>query len=67
MTTVIFAKNVKDLTEVMLKDTTEGKTYSRYTIEQRTEKIYSDPKAGNAWKCARWEILGQEYETREKE
>lgn len=66
MTTVIFAKNVKDLVEVMLKDTTEGKTYARYTIEQRMEKIYSDPKAGNVWKYAHWEILGQDYETWEE-
>lgn len=53
MTTVIFAKNVKDLGEVMLQDTTEGKTYARYTIEQFTEKIYSDSEAGKTWKYAR--------------
>ena len=66
MTTVIFAKNVKDLAEVMLKDTTEGKTYARYTIEQHTEKIYSDSEAGKTWKYARWEILGHDYETSEE-
>jgi len=66
MTTVIFAKNVKDLAEVMLQDTTEGKTYARYTIEQHTEKIYSDSEAGKTWKYARWEILGQDYETSEE-
>ena len=66
MTTVIFAKNVKDLAEVMLQDTTEGKTYARYTIEQFTEKIYSDSEAGKTWKYARWEILGQDYETSEE-
>lgn len=65
MKTVIFAKNVKDLVEVMLKDTTEGKTYARYTIEQHTEKIYSDLEAGKTWSYARWEILRQDYETRE--
>lgn len=66
MEPVIFAKNVKDLVEVMLKDTTEGKTYARYTIEQRTEKIYSDPEAANTWKYARWGILVQDYETSEE-
>lgn len=66
MTTVIFAKNVKDLAEVMLQDTTEGKTYARYTIEQHTEKIYSDSEAGKTWKHARWEILRQDYETSEE-
>lgn len=66
MTTVIFAKNVKDLAEVMLQDTTEGKTYARYTIEQHTEKIYSDSEARNTWKYARWEILRQDYETSEE-
>lgn len=66
MTTVIFAKNVKDLAEVMLQDTTEGKTYARYTIEQHTEKIYSDSEADKTWKHARWEILRQDYETSEE-
>ena len=53
MTTTIFAKNVKDLAEIMLRDTTEGKTYARYTIESLTEKIYADPQAGKAWRDAR--------------
>lgn len=53
MTTVIFAKNVKDLTEIMLRDTTEDKTYARYTIGSFTEKIYADPQAGKAWRDAR--------------
>lgn len=66
MTTVIFAKNVKDLVEVMLKDTTEGKTYARYTIDNTRKKIYSDTEAGNTWKDARWEILEQDYETSEE-
>ena len=57
MTTVIFAKNVKDLAEVMLKDTTEGKTYARYTIEQFTEKIYADTEAWFIWRTSKAEFL----------
>lgn len=53
MTTVIFAKNVKDLAEIMLRDTTEDKTYIKYSIQSFTEKIYADHQAGKAWRDAR--------------
>lgn len=53
MTTVMFAKNVKDLAGIMLRDTTEDKTYIKYSVQSFTEKIYADPQAGKAWRDAR--------------
>lgn len=68
MTTVIFAKNVKDLAEIMLRDTTEDKTYIKYSIQSFTEKIYADPKAGKAWRDARLSFnYNTDWETNEEQ
>lgn len=70
MTTVIFAKNVKDLADIMLRDTTEDKTYIKYSIQSFTEKIYADPKAGKAWRDARlsfnYNMAGMSHEERDQ-
>lgn len=54
MTTTIFAKNVQDLVNLMLHDTKEDGTYTRYTIESYEQKIYADPEAGIAWREKYW-------------